>query len=278
MKTFSCSQPQSLRDFTDANFPQGSFCLARLLRARDVKVNGVRVNSNVTLNAGDVVTYYTTPKDENALTHTAIYEDDNIFIADKLSGVSSEGLCAELNERGTYFAVHRLDRNTAGLLVFAKNEMAKDVLLNAFKAHGVKKTYIAVCKDCFKKDSQTLTAFIKKDEKSALVKVYDKRCVGAQNIITEYTVLERRGGLALVEVRLHTGRTHQIRAHLAHIGCPLLGDNKYGDTALNRRYKLTRQCLVAKYLSFFALTGGLEYLNCFSAESTFNLSLQNYTD
>lgn len=278
MKTFLCSQPQSLRDFTDANFPQGSFCLARLLRAKDVKVNGVRVNSNVTLKAGDVVTYYTTQKDESAPSHTAIYEDDNVFIADKHSGVSSEGLCAELNGRGTYLAVHRLDRNTAGLLVYAKNQMAEDLLLNAFKAHGVKKTYIAVCKDCFKTDSQTLTAYIKKDEKSALVKVYDKKCEGAQNIITEYTVLERRGGLALVEVRLHTGRTHQIRAHLAHIGCPLLGDNKYGDEALNKRHKLTRQCLVAKRLSFSALSGGLEYLNGFSVESAFDLCLKTYTE
>ena len=261
MKIFKCSETQSLRDFTDANYPQGSFVFARLLRARDIKVNGVRVNKNVLLNAGDEVTYYTTGKQESAPTHGLIYEDENIYIADKFSGVSSEGLCAALKACGEIYAVHRLDRNTLGLIVYAKNRGAEAELLKAFKEEGVNKTYIALCKNSFKTDGQTLTAYLKKDAKNSSVSVIDRFSDGAQKIVTEYKVDERMGDIARLTVVLHTGRTHQIRAHMAHIGCPVLGDNKYGDEALNKKYGLARQCLISKRLQFSGLSGVLEYLN-----------------
>lgn len=267
MKTFTCSQPQTLRDFTDANFPQGSFCFARLLRAKDIKVNGVRVNKNVSLRAGDEVVYYTTEKQESMPTHGKIFEDENVYVADKLSGVSSEGLSAELNTYGIFYPVHRLDRNTSGLIVYAKTKAAEEALLKAFKERGVQKTYLAICKNCFDSDSQILTAYIKKDPQNALVKVYDTRREGTQNIITEYKVVKKAGDIALVSVILHTGRTHQIRAHMAHIGCPVLGDNKYGDEALNKKYNLFRQCLLATCIKFLQLSGNLSYLNGFVAES-----------
>lgn len=273
MKTFTCSQPQSLRDFTDANFPQGSFCFARLLRAKDIKVNGLRVSKNVALRAGDEVIYYTTEKQENMPTHDKIYEDEDIYIADKFSGVSSEGLCAELNTYGTFYPVHRLDRNTCGLLVYAKTKGAEETLIKAFKERGVQKTYSSICKNCFKQDKQTITAYIVKDEKSSLVKVFDSPRKGAQNVITEYRVEERAEDIALVTVILHTGRTHQIRAHMAHIGCPVLGDNKYGDEALNKKYNLTRQCLLARRIEFLSLSGELSYLNGRAFESGQALSL-----
>lgn len=275
MKTFKCSQPQTLKDFTDANFPQGSFCFAQLLRAKDIKVNGVRVSKNIGLRAGDEIVYYTTEKQENMPTHNKVFEDGNIYIADKLSGVSTEGLLAELNTYGTFYAVHRLDRNTCGLIVYAKTHGAEEALLKAFKEHGVKKTYTAICKNCFKSDGGTLTAYIKKDEKNALVKVYDKPTDGAQKIITEYKVEQKTEELGLITVTLHTGRTHQIRAHMAHIGCPVLGDNKYGDESLNKKYGLSRQCLLSKRLEFTALSGVLSYLNGFCVESGQALSLHD---
>ena len=272
MKIFTCSQPQTLRDFTDANFPQGSFCFAQLLRAKDIKVNGVRTNKNVGLRAGDEIIYYTSEKQESAPTHFKVFEDENIYIADKLSGVSCEGLSAELNTYGTFYPVHRLDRNTCGLLVYAKTPSSEQILLKAFKEREVKKTYIAVCKNCFKSDARTLTAYLKKDQKNALVRVYDDPAEGRQKIITEYRVAKRADDIALVTINLHTGRTHQIRAHMAHVGCPVLGDNKYGDEALNKKYGLIRQCLVAKRLEFVCLSGELSYLNGFAAESSQNLS------
>lgn len=275
MKSFVCKQPQSLRDFTDCTYPQGSFCFARLLRERDIKVNGVRVGKNVELKAGDEVIYYTSAAQEGAPSHTVVYEDENLLAADKFSGVSTEGLCAELNTYGVFYPVHRLDRNTCGLIIFAKDEFAQTQLVKAFKERRVNKTYLAVCKNNFKRPSATLTAYIKKDVKSARVSVYAAPAAGLSKIVTEYRVLAEKGELALAEITLHTGKTHQIRAHMAHIGCPVLGDNKYGDETLNKKYKMARQCLASKRIKFTGLTGGLSYLNGKEFESRFDLDIQN---
>ncbi|MDE7167516.1 MAG: RluA family pseudouridine synthase [Clostridia bacterium] len=260
MKKFTVSTPASLKEFTDSTYPQGSFCLAALLREKDIKVNGVRVSQSVPLKAGDEVTYYTTPKQESLVSHNKVYEDENILIADKLDGVETSALLCELQAGGEYYAVHRLDRNTKGLIAFAKNKGAEDELLSAFKERRVEKTYLARCKNNFKTDKAVLTAYLKKDSKNSTVQVFDKEVKGSLKIITEYRVLEKQGDTALVEVTLHTGKTHQIRAHTAHIGCPVLGDEKYGDSALNKKYGAKRQCLVSYRLSF-KLSGGLEYLN-----------------
>jgi 23S rRNA pseudouridine955/2504/2580 synthase len=93
-----------------------------------------------------------------------------------------------------------------------------------------------------------------------LVRVFDKPCAGTETIITEYKVLEQFDDVSKVEVTLHTGKTHQIRAHLAHIGHPIVGDMKYGNSAANKSKNLSRQCLVAKLLQF-CLDDELSYLN-----------------
>ena len=185
MKTFTADKKISLKDFTDCVYPQGGFCLARLLKNKDIKVNGARVSKNVILNIGDEVTYYTTAKQESMPSHNTVYEDENIYIADKLSGVNTEALLSELCEKGEFYAVHRLDRNTQGLIAFAKNKGAEAELLEAFKQRRVKKTYIALCKNNFKEDGATLTAYLKKDEKTSTVKIYDREVSGAVKIITE---------------------------------------------------------------------------------------------
>ena len=270
MKTFYVTCETNLKEFTDSVYPQGSFCFAALLRNKDIKVNGNRVNKNVSLNKGDEVIYYTALKQEQMPSHTKVYEDENIYIADKLSGVSSEGLLSELKERGEFYAVHRLDRNTEGLIAFAKNRQAEGELLSAFKQHTVQKTYIALCKNCFKQDRATLTAYLTKDEKRGEVKIFSSPKEGAVKIITEYEVLQKSGELAKVKITLHTGKTHQIRAHFAFIGCPVLGDSKYGDESLNKKYAAKRQRLIAKYLTFNSLNL-LSHLNGKIFESNFEL-------
>lgn len=270
MKKFTVDNDTNLKDFTDCVYPQGSFCFAALLRAKDIKVNGVRVLKNTALRAGDEVVYYTTVKQESMPSHTVVYEDGNILIADKPSGVSFEGLLSELSQKGEFYGVHRLDRNTQGLIVFAKNKSSEKELSEGFEERRVSKTYIALCKNAFKAKSASLTAYLVKDDKKGEVKVYAAPQSGGVTIKTDYTVLESRGDIALVKIVLHTGRTHQIRAHTAFIGCPVLGDTKYGDKALNEKYGAKRQRLVAKYLKF-NLEGQLAYLSGKIFESKYEL-------
>ncbi len=270
MKIFKVTQDTNLRDFTDAVYPQGGFCLNVLLKKKDVKVNGLRVNKNTALKYGDEVIYFTSPKQEEKLSHKLVYEDENIYVADKYSGVSSEGLYSELCGKGEFYAVHRLDRNTEGLIIYAKNKTAEEELLTAFKERAIIKKYIALCKNAFKEKSGLLTDYLLKNGDKGEVTVYPSPRVGAVKIVTEYRVLQERGDTALAEIILHTGKTHQIRAHTAFIGCPVLGDEKYGDCALNKKYAAKRQRLIAKYLSF-GLSGKLSYLNGKTFESGFSL-------
>lgn len=269
MKSFEVTEDIKLKDFTDSVYPQGSFCLAALLRRKDVKVNGVRVKNDVPLKKGDKVDYYTTYAEESKPSHKVVYEDENIYIADKFSGVSSEGLYFELSQKN-FFAVHRLDRNTEGLIAFAKTERAKYELLTCFKDGKVKKTYIALCKNNFKNKSGRVCGYILKDEKKAEVKVYKTPIRGGLYAVSDYEVVEERGDIALVKVTLHTGRTHQIRAQMASIGCPVLGDEKYGDNALNSKYFAKRQRLVSKFLEINS-KDCLAYLNGKIFESSFTL-------
>lgn len=271
MKKIICDGKTTLRDLVDNNYAQGSFAFSRLLRDRDIRVNGEKTGRNLPLNAGDEVAVYTTPKEEARAFYGIVFEDENVLVADKYAGVNSEALFCALRERCGARFIHRLDRNTCGAMIFAKNEEAEIELLAAFRERRVKKIYEAVCFHPFQKRADILTAYLKKDAAAARVKVFSEPQSGAEKIVTEYFDAESRGDLSRVKVRLHSGKTHQIRAHLAFAGHPVAGDEKYGDEALNKKYKLKRHILVAKRLSF-SFSGALSYLNgkefvsAFSAE------------
>lgn len=250
----------TLRDLTDSRYAQGSFALPRLLREKEVRVNGVRTGENVLLRRGDEVVYFTTPKEEARPFYGVVYEDENIFVADKYAGVNAEALACALFERCGALPVHRLDRNTSGVTAFAKTQAAEEELLSAFRQRRAEKLYGAVCFHPFAKRAAVLTAYLQKDAAAARVRVFSSPRKGAEKIVTEYYGAENRGEFARVKVRLHSGRTHQIRAHLAFIGHPVAGDEKYGDEALNKKYRLHRHILVAERLSF-SCTGALSYLN-----------------
>lgn len=252
MKKFTVSQNEDLKTFTDNVYPQGSFAYARLLRDRDIRVNGQRTGKNIPLRTGDEVVYYTTVREEGVPAFERVYEDENILVADKYSGVNSEALFFALSSEGELYFIHRLDRNTAGLIVFAKNRAAEQALLKAFRTRKVKKTYLAVCVGAFERSFGVMNAYLVKNARAAHVQIYSEPQKGAEKITTEYSVLENGGEYSLVQIVLHSGKTHQIRAHMAHIGHPVAGDEKYGCEAFNRRYGVRRQLLVAKYLAIEA--------------------------
>ena len=270
MLELTVDKRQSLREFTDNAYAQASFYFNALLKNRDIKVNGKRVDKDIPVFAGDVVSYYLTKKQEEKTAFSCLYEDDNVLVVDKEDGVNSEAVFAALARQGEYYFIHRLDRNTKGLLVFAKNVDAESELLAAFKHRAVDKVYHALCFGVPGTDNAVLTDYLRKDGDRALVKIYSKPIAGAEKIITEYKLLENRGETSLLEVMLHTGKTHQIRAHLAYIGCPIVGDMKYGITAKNKALSCARQQLVAKRIVFH-IEGCLAYLNEKEFLSSFSL-------
>ena len=276
MMELICKKEQSLKEFTENNYAQAAFFWNYLLKNKEIKVNGKRVDRNVMLEAGDAVSYFLTKKQVEKPAFYIVYEDENVLIADKESGVNSEAVFAALEREGEYYFIHRLDRNTRGLIAFARNRRAEGALLKAFKEQRAEKKYHALCFGDFVKNEATLTAYLKKDAEKALVQVLDVPQKGVDKIVTEYRVLERKEEFTKVEVTLHTGKTHQIRAHLAHIGCPIVGDMKYGLSEKNKEYKTARQCLVSHSLRF-SFDGELSYLNGktfysqFKAESPENL-------
>ena len=252
------------------NVSYNTFC--KLLRKKDIKVNNSRVNKDVILHENDIIEIYLPTDLENIkMKFDTIYEDENILVIDKPSNIEVEGensiteIIHNKFEKCEFkpMPCHRLDRNTRGLLIFAKNEESLKILLEKFKKHEIEKHYLALVYGHPIKKSERLEAYLFKDNKKAQVYISDSFKKGYQKIITTYTVLEkRRDNTSLLDVEIETGKTHQIRAHLAHRGYQIIGDGKYGKNEINKKFNKKYQMLYSYKLkfNFKSESGILEYL------------------
>jgi len=271
--------------------------LYKSIRTKKIKVNRKRAEISTVLREGDTVQcflaeeFFEREVDDGSLGRitpklSIVYEDDNIMLLDKRPGVSVHEdesgstntlithILTYLYQKGEYdpqneqsftpALCNRIDRNTGGIVIAAKTAEALRVMNEKIKNREIDKFYLAAIHGVPKKSEDTLYGFLLKDEKSNLVKVYDKNPPrNAKNIITKYKVIAKKGDSALIEVELLTGRTHQIRAHMAHIGHPLIGDGKYGVNKDDRSRGYKYQALYSYKLrfSFKGEETVLEYLN-----------------
>ena len=212
--------------------------------------NGKRVSKDITLNVGDSVdVYYDGVKKQLEL--KVLLSECGVLAIDKPCGITSidfEGQVKTIYD--TAVLVHRLDRNTSGILLFALDSKAEQELLKTFKNRTIRKFYTAEVYGKVEKDSDLLTAYLVKDSDNSLVKIYDTEVKGSEKILTGYEVVERRENSTVLSVELFTGKTHQIRAHLAHIGHFIIGDGKYGKNAINETFKAKTQRLTASKVVF----------------------------
>ena len=228
----------------------------RLLRNKDVRVDNIKIDKDISLPAGCEVTVF---YEEQVKTIEKIYEDDNIIIVNKPSGIEVEGE-GGVAKTIKAIAVHRLDRNTTGLLILAKNDEAEKELNKAIKNRTITKKYLAEVVGASNFNGEK-SAYLVKDSDKSLVKIFDKSVKNSVLIKTIFRTLKSNPSSSIVECTLVTGKTHQIRAQLAHLGHPIIGDGKYGRNEDNKKFKKSRQQLHSYYLKLNGLEGKLSYLN-----------------
>ena len=225
----------------------------KVFQARDVKLDGVRVTRDTPVCAGQTLSVFLPASFRDAESLRIIYEDDDVLLVNKPAGISVEAddpgslsltdLCrihaGSFSGDAPAFPpapCHRLDHRTCGLCLFAKNERSLAVLLEAFKLRTVEKYYTCLVRGIMKPPSAVCNAWLLKDADRAVVRILDHEVTGARPVTTGYETLQS-GPVSRLRVHLVTGRTHQIRAHLAALGHPVLGDDLYGDRAFNRQQK-----------------------------------------
>ena len=270
--------------------------LQKYIRLKRIKVNGKGAKRDARLCPGDILQLYINdeffdkPNGENLFLTLfqpkldIVYEDENLLLADKRPGLvvhadETEKVNTLINHIQAYlyqkkewsprwenaFApalCNRIDRNTGGIVIAAKNAETLRIVNEKIRNHELEKSYLCVTVGRPNPAAGKIEGFLLKDEAKKQVSFYRRPVPGGRSAVTLYRTLKSRGELSLVECRLLTGRTHQIRVSMAEIGCPLLGDGKYGNGSVNRKYRETRQALYSYKLAFPLPTdaGILSYL------------------
>ena len=265
---------KKLNKFLLDNIPNLSLNLFyKTLRKKDIKINGSRINSDVLVHENDeILVYISDDVLQPNIKLDIIFQNENILVINKpynleVTGQNSLTSIVHKNFKDSKFLpmpCHRIDRNTTGLVLFAKNQPSLDILLDLFKHHKIEKHYLAVVYGVPKINYKKCEDYLFKDTKLSRVYISDKPKKGYQKIITSYSVIkEFNNNTSLLEVNIETGRTHQIRAHLAHIGYPIIGDGKYGINQINKQFGYKYQQLNSFKLEFNFVTdaGILNYLN-----------------
>ncbi len=267
----------------------------KALRKKDIRVNGAKQSENYFLQEKDIVEikYIKTSNEDKSEKFIKVdakrikiaYEDEHMLVLEKWTNVLvhsdsntskeptlTDYVLSYLNEKGDYIpaneltfipaACNRLDRNTAGVIIFGKSFEGLKCINEAIREDEVKKYYFTLAKGKIR--DGLYEAYIVKNPETNISKIYDTEVTNSKKISMEINTVETNGAYSLIDINLITGRSHQIRAHLAHLGNPIIGDNKYGDKKLNsffeNKYGLDHQYLYAYKLIFRNINGKLDYL------------------
>lgn len=209
-----------------------NYQIEKILKNKDIKVNNRRVKENVDLILGDYVEVYFDVEEKPWFEE--IYNDENVLIVNKKCGIeviseTDRDLLSILKKNyGDVRAIHRIDRNTEGLVIFAKNDRAEQELLKAFKDRTITKRYLLECEGKVDVSKIKPRLFLKKLTNVSRVIISEVKTSGYEEIKTNFKLVTYNGKTSLLEAELITGKTHQIRAHISYYGHSILGDGKYG--------------------------------------------------
>ncbi|MDD4110524.1 MAG: RluA family pseudouridine synthase [Clostridia bacterium] len=274
----TCNCPDKILNVVSTQVEGLSYALAnKLIRKKDIRVNDQKINSNIGVNFGDKITLFVPDDykektiDDQSKFFNILFEDDNIIIVNKQKGIevcspddktTIETLLNKNISKGKVYPLNRLDRNTDGLVIFGRTRKFFDKLKQAMKDGEIEKYYLAEVVGNPKWENLKAVGYLLKDDEKSEVRIFDEPRKDSKKIVTEISVLSRSsGGTSVFIVKIKNGKTHQIRAHLAKIDFPIVGDGKYGNYDDNKKFKSKTQKLTAYKLVFNFTNEELKYLN-----------------